>query len=159
LYQILDNLKQLGPLSPSARLFTANAVLICTNIDTKHGLKRIQKWFDLHCWEILVKYPRFPFKLILELLRLVMTNNIFQFDNCLLHQQNGTAVGTSVACLYATIYYSDHEETHILPKYKLFLRYYTVNASTTLLASGYPLPMLTQKLPGLPSKQTSLLAY
>jgi hypothetical protein len=123
-YQILDDLKQLGPLPPSARLFTANAVSMYTNIDTKHGLQTIQKWFDLHGREILRKYPSFPFELVMTLLRLVMTNNVFQFDNCWFHQQNGTAMGTSVACIYATIYYSHHEETHILSTYRSPLRYY-----------------------------------
>jgi hypothetical protein len=123
-YQILHDLKQLGPLPPSARLFTADAVSMYTNIDTEHGLTTIQKWLDLHRQEILEKYPSYPFDLILELLRLVMTNNVFQFDDCWFHQRNGTAMGTSVACIYATIYYSYHEETHILPTYNPFLRYY-----------------------------------
>jgi hypothetical protein len=95
-----------------------------TNIDTEHGLQTIQNWLDLHRPEILEKYPSFPFELVMTLLRLVMTNNVFQFDDCWFHQQNGTAMGTSVACIYATIYYSYHEETHILSTYRSPLRYY-----------------------------------
>jgi hypothetical protein len=53
-----------------------------------------------------------------------MKNNVFQFDDCWFHQQNGTAMGTSVACIYATIYYSYHEETKILPTYGSSLLYY-----------------------------------
>jgi hypothetical protein len=60
----------------------------------------------------------------MELLRIVMKNNVFQFDDCWFHQQNGTAMGTSVACIYATIYYSYHEETMILPTYRSSLLYY-----------------------------------
>jgi hypothetical protein len=92
-----------------------------TNIDTHHGLKTINKWLELHQMEILAEHDNFPFALIMEF---VMTNNIFQFDDCWFHQQNGTAMGRSVACVYATIYYSYHEETMILPKYKSSLLYY-----------------------------------
>jgi hypothetical protein len=106
LYQRLNDLKQLGPLPPFTRLFTADDVSMYTNIDTKHGIQTIQKWSDLHRTEILGKYPSFPFDLIMELLQLVMTKIVFQFDYCWLQQQNGTAMGMSVACIYATIYYS-----------------------------------------------------
>jgi hypothetical protein len=123
-YQVLTELKQLGPLPPSARIFTSDAVSMYTNIDTNHGLDTIGKWLDLHRMEILAEHDNFPFALIMDLLRLVMTNNVFQFDDCWYHQQNGTAMGTSVACVYATIYYSYHEETTILPNYKSSLLYY-----------------------------------
>jgi hypothetical protein len=123
-YQVLDDLRQLGTLPPSARLFTADAVSMYTNIDTDHGIETIQKWLDLHRQEILADHASFPFALVMELLRIVMKNNVFQFDDCWFHQQNGTAMGTSVACIYATIYYSYHEETKILPTYGSSLLYY-----------------------------------
>jgi hypothetical protein len=69
-----------------------------TNIDTDHGLGTIEKWLKLHCGEILAEYSSFPFSLIMELLRFVMKNNVFQFDDCWYHQQNaGTTMGMSVA--------------------------------------------------------------
>jgi hypothetical protein len=123
-YQVLTDLKELGPLPPSARLFTTDAVSMYTNIDTDHGLETIDKWLELHRAEILAEHASFPFGLIMELLRVVMKNNVFQFDDCWFHQQNGTAMGTSVACIYATIYYSYHEETMILPTYRSSLLYY-----------------------------------
>lgn len=39
-----------------------------------------------------------------------MTHNVFTFGNRYFIQTNGTAMGTSCACMYATIYYSYHEE-------------------------------------------------
>jgi hypothetical protein len=63
-YQILEELANLGALPPNARLFTANAMSMYTNIDTEHGLEIIEKWLDLHQTKIKVKYPNFPFQLI-----------------------------------------------------------------------------------------------
>jgi hypothetical protein len=123
-YQILQELHELGELPPTAQIFTADAVSMYTNIDTEHGLETIEKWLDLHRTEILAKHTDFPFKMINDLLRIVMTNNVFQFDDCWYHQLNGTAMGTSVACIYATIYYSFHEETKLLTTYQSSLLYY-----------------------------------
>ena len=44
-----------------------------------------------------------------------MKSNVFTFGNRYWLQSNGTAMGTSCACAYATIYYSFHEETRLLP--------------------------------------------
>jgi hypothetical protein len=124
-YQILEDLAKLGELPPNARLFTSDAVSMYTNIDTEHGIETIGKWLDLHKEEIEARSLfTFPFDLVKELLRIVMTSNVFQFDDCWYHQDNGTAMGTSVACVYATIYYSYHEETKLLPTYQSSLLYY-----------------------------------
>ena len=55
--------------------------------------------------------------MVLKALQLVMSNNVFQFDDTFWLQLTGTAMGTSLACMYATIYYSYHEETAILRTY------------------------------------------
>ena len=68
-------------LPRNARLFTADAVSMYTNIAT-HSAR----------------------------LRLVMTMNIFTFGDLTLKQLNGTAMGTPPAPPYATIYYEIHEE-------------------------------------------------
>ena len=71
--------------------------------------------------------------MILEALELVMRNNIFQFDNTFWIQLTGTAMGTSVACVYATIYYSYHEETKLLRAFE-----HNSRAPTTLM----PVPLM-----------------
>jgi hypothetical protein len=74
---------------------------------SNHSFNTIEKWLKLlHHQEILAEHASFPFALIMELLQLVMKKNFFQSDNCWFHQQNGTAMRTSIPCIYATIYYT-----------------------------------------------------
>ena len=42
-----------------------------------------------------------------------MENNVFTFGSRFFVQTNGTVMGTNVACMYATIYYSYYEETEL----------------------------------------------
>jgi hypothetical protein len=83
-----------------------------SNIDTEHGLEVIGKWFKLHEHELPEDYP---IETILAGLAIVMRNNVFAFGDTFWLQLCGTAMGTSVACMYATVYYSYHEETKINP--------------------------------------------
>jgi hypothetical protein len=46
-----------------------------------------------------------------------MRFNIFEFGNLWIHQLRGTAMGTSSACVWATIYYAIHENKVLLPRY------------------------------------------
>jgi hypothetical protein len=55
--------------------------------------------------------------MILSATHLIITANVFQFDNTYWMQLSSTAMGTSLACMYATIYYSYHEETSLLHRY------------------------------------------
>jgi hypothetical protein len=57
--------------------------------------------------------------MLLAAVELIMTLNVFQFDDTYWLQTSGTAMGTPVACTFATIYYSYHEETSYLRKYHI----------------------------------------
>lgn len=47
-----------------------------------------------------------------------MQCNVFQLDNMLWHQLSSTVMGTSTACLYATLYYyAYNEKCQLLPKF------------------------------------------
>ena len=108
----LENLSAKGLINHETKLFTADAKAMYPSIDTDHGLQTMEKWLQLHEKEL----PKgFPVKLILKGLDLVMRNNIFEFGDTYWLQLKGTAIGTSVACMYATIYFSLHEEEIILP--------------------------------------------
>ena len=110
---LLDRLHLLGKLPPSAVITTADAVSMYTNINTTHALQVLSLWLDLHALELPTHFPK---DMVLEATELVMRNNIFQFDDTYWLQLTGTAMGTNLACVYATIYYSYHEETKLLPK-------------------------------------------
>ena len=115
-HSLLKRLKALGKLPPSAVIVTADATSMYTNIDTAHGLQTLKDWLHLHRHDLPEDYPT---ELILRATRLVMYNNVFQFDDTYWLQRTGTAMGTNLACVYATIYYSYHEETRILPTFGL----------------------------------------
>ena len=111
---LLRKLRRLGKLPSSTVVVTADAVAMYTNIDTNHSLYMLQRWFELHAHEL----PQgFPTRMILKAINLIMHNNVFQFDDTYWLQLIGTAMGTSCACMIATIYFSYHEETRILPVY------------------------------------------
>ena len=115
---LVTQLKQLGTLPSNARLFTADATSMYTNISPEHGIATIRKWFGDFENELPLGYPT---ELILEVLELIMKNNIFEFGDSFFLQLIGTAMGTPVACIYATIYYAYHERTYLLQKYARYL--------------------------------------
>ena len=108
----LTKLRRLGKLPATAIILTADAVSMYTNINTTHALATLQKWFTLHKNDLPQDYPT---QMVLEATKLVMTNNVFQFDDTYWLQLTGTAMGSNLAVAYATIYYAYHEETTILP--------------------------------------------
>lgn len=111
---LLNRLQKMGKLPSSAVIVTADAVSMYTNINTQHGLQTLRNWLLLHEAEL----PRdFPTDMVIDAVELIMTNNVFQFDDTFWLQLSGTAMGTSLACIYATIYYSYHEETKLLTEF------------------------------------------
>ena len=93
-------------LPTNARLFTADAVSMYTNIPTHTALNLIGN---------LTQYQRkhnntYPQDAVRAGLRLIMTLNIFTFGDLTFKQLNGTAMGTPPAPPYATIYYGIHKE-------------------------------------------------
>ena len=110
--QILDDLADLGHLPSNVKLFTSDAVSMCTPtyiqimLDSKPSLDGS---FLLHEKEL--PPAAFPTETVISLLARVMNNTVFQINDCWFQQINGTVMGISIACIYATIYYSYHEET------------------------------------------------
>jgi hypothetical protein len=100
-------------LPPGARLFTADAVSMYTNIDTRIALHTIGQYFHQHS----SLFPGIPLSALMEALQLIMKNNIFSFGDTFWLQLSGTAMGTPPAPCYATLVCAIHEQV-LLPKYR-----------------------------------------
>ena len=103
-----------------AKLFTADAVSMYTNIPTPWALHSIGRHLRDHAHD----YPDVPAQATIDALRIVMKNNIFTFGDLVLQQVNGTAMGTPPAPPFATIYYALYENTFLdgYPQRLLFYR-------------------------------------
>ena len=112
--QLLDVLQDIGELPPTAKLFTADATSMYTNIDTNHAIDVIGKWLDSIANEL---PANFPLKAVKAAMVLVMKNNIFEWGDLYFLQLLGTAMGTSAACMWATIYFAVHEMGTLQPTY------------------------------------------
>ena len=112
---LLDLLASLGPLPPGAKVFTADANSMYTNIDTTHAIRVISAWLD----DLNNNVPKgFPLEAVKEAMILVTRSNLFEYGDIFFLQLLGTAMGTSAACMWATIYYAVHEIGILIPKYQ-----------------------------------------
>jgi len=117
---IINNLRHKN-LPEGAKVFTADATSMYTNIDTSLGLQAINDFIQNNIAHL---PPEFPTRLFLEILEIIMNNNVFSFANTFWLQNTGTAMGTPAACAYATISYGHYENTSILPLFQNNLFYY-----------------------------------
>ena len=119
--QVLDELALLV-LTPRHRIFVADANSMYNNIDTDHAIMVISAWLD----EIgaLIDDDFFPVEAIKAAMTIIMRNNIFEWGTLTFLQLIGTAMGTSAACMWATMYYGYHETKVLLPKYGSHLLYF-----------------------------------
>ena len=118
----LELIKQLLELHlpANARLFTADAMSMYTNIPTHTALNLIGKYLNQYQRKHNNTYPQ---DAVRAGVRLIMTLNIFMFGDLTFKQLNGTAMGTPPAPRYATIYYGIHEEK-FLPHHSQQVIYY-----------------------------------
>jgi hypothetical protein len=117
---IIEDLKNLN-IPKEAKLFAADAKSMYTNIDTDLGLATLKDFLTCNNTHL---PPDFPTDFFLSIMEIVMKNNIFSFMDSYWLQLSGTAMGTPVACSYATITYGHHENTKILTVFEANLLYY-----------------------------------
>jgi len=87
-----------------------------TNIDTEHAIAVISHWLDGLSSKS--QLPEgFPLQPLIQALEIVMRNNVFEFGDTRYLQLMGTAMGTSAACMYATIYFAIHEIETLTPNF------------------------------------------
>jgi hypothetical protein len=103
---LLEKLRRIPDLPPTAKLFICDARSMYTSIDTDHALENLKGTIPRH---------------VLTALIIIMKHNVFQWSDTFWHQKNGTAMGTPPACMWATIYFAAHEDaitdefaTHLL---------------------------------------------
>jgi hypothetical protein len=101
-------------IPPNARLVTFDAISMYPNIDIDHALQIMKNWFSTINAAQHGLHP----ESILDALNLVMRFNIMQFGDSYFLQLIGTAMGTSVAVMFANLYFGWHEREVILPKYR-----------------------------------------
>ena len=120
--QVLDEIEQLN-LTRFALLFVTDANSMYNNIDTEHAITVITWWIkDL---ESKGQLPEgFPSHAVISAMRTIMTNNIFEFGDMFFLQLLGTAMGTSAAVMWATLYYAYHEVHTLLPNHGHNLLYF-----------------------------------
>ena len=103
-------------LPPGAKLFTADATSMYTNIHTRAALNMIGQYFRHHR----AQYSDIPLDAVHKGLELIMLNNFFKFGDSQWRQNKGTAMGTPPAPSYATIFFGIHE-IEILQRFSRFL--------------------------------------
>jgi hypothetical protein len=86
-YQLLKALNTLV-FPPGARLFTADAKAMYTNIKIGPCLQVINTYLKNNE----ERFPNVPRKALFEALSIVMRNNFFTFGDTIWHQQNGCAL-------------------------------------------------------------------
>ena len=118
--QLLNEVRELD-LPPNAILFTADATAMYNNIDTDHALEVIGRWLD----ELEPDLPDdFPLEAVKYAMYYIMKYNVFGWGTLHLLQLVGTAMGTSSAVMWATMYYGYHEVHSLLPRYNSQLFYF-----------------------------------
>ena len=101
--------QEIAPFPPTALLFTCDAVSMYTNIDTDRALHNLSSRVPGH---------------VVDALRIIMKNNIFQFSDTWWRQLEGTAMGTPPACMWATLFFAEHEE-FLCTKYARYLLHWS----------------------------------
>lgn len=103
-YDFIGKIRSLSiPLN--SFLFTMDIDSLYTNIDISEGIQAVKNIF--------IKYPdsKRPEKELLQLLRINLTRNDFEFNNKFFLQIKGTAMGKKFAPAYANIFMAEWEES------------------------------------------------
>lgn len=114
--ELIDQLRTEFPngVPKGAKLFSADAVSMYSNIDTDHGLQIIGQFLEINKDNLPANFPK---DMLLAALKEIMTNNIFQFGDTFWKQIRGTAMGTSTAVNYAVLYVAFLENSILLKKH------------------------------------------
>ena len=114
---VLKSMLSTLELPANARLFTADAVSMYTNIPTDKGLHLLSAFLRR-------KYEKeLPVDAVMSALKIIMKNNIFQFGDLFFLQRTGTAMGAPPAPPWANLFMAIAED-EFLPKHSENLLFY-----------------------------------
>eukprot|EP00957_Ditylum_brightwellii_P129426 9873455-Ditylum_brightwellii.AAC.1 len=102
--QLKDDLIQLKVL-PGAKIFTADAISMYTNLKTEFALNALGKYLTNNNEQ----FRHLPLKAIKTVLNIVMTYNVFTFGDAHFLQLTGATMGTPPAQDYAQTLFGTHE--------------------------------------------------
>lgn len=116
-YDFIYKIKQLI-IPINSYMFTMDIESLYTNIDIEEGIQSIKNIF--------LKYPdvKRPDPELIELLKINLTRNDFEFNCKFYLQVKGTAMGKKFAPAYANIFMAEWEEGALLATNKKPLHYY-----------------------------------
>ncbi len=117
---LLNELKTIH-IPPNAKIFTADAMAMYTNIDTTTGVTSIRNLIHTNAEKNPLNFPTDLFLLVLET---IINTNIFTFGDTFWHQLNGTAMGTPATPLYLILTLGHHKNSTILHTFHHNLLYY-----------------------------------
>ena len=100
-------------LPPTAKLITADAVSMYTNIDIDHALQVLPS----------VLPSTHLGRALLAAIKILMTGNVFKFGDTFWQQKSGTAMGTPPAPPYAMLYFGARE-AYLLERYRQYIIFY-----------------------------------
>lgn len=104
-------------IEPDEIMISFDVVSLYTNIQSQIAIPLIRDYLiSFH------KMDKQLCCLLMEGLHIVMNFNYFQFGDLLLKQITGTAMGTSCAPTYATIYLAAVEDQFLIPKFEQHIR-------------------------------------
>ncbi|XP_071986734.1 uncharacterized protein [Engystomops pustulosus] len=105
--EFLKLIKDIHKIDPGTIFATFDVNSLYTSIKHELGIRAVQKLLESH------EYPQLEIEFIIDLLKLVLTENFFMFQDNYYIQRQGTAMGSNVAPPYANTYMADFEETFI----------------------------------------------
>ena len=105
------------------KAFTTDVHSIYNNIDTDHAITGITWWIEDVDKRGLLPLG-LPVEAVLLAVKIIMKNNLFDFEDLFLLQLLTTAMGFSAAVLWAILYFAYHDMNTILPKFGHLILYF-----------------------------------
>lgn len=123
---MLEHLNHIDQVRQDTLLVSLDVNSLYTNIPNEEGLAACHSFLEKHRrpWSLLER--EISNTKVIELLKMVLTMNSFQFNNSNYLQVGGTATGNRVAPTFANIYMDSFEQTHVYPYHlnpRLWLRF------------------------------------